>query len=428
VPTTFNKEYLEKKIPHLIGKTMHSLGYGHLQLRYTVTGEPRVGGARTPSPLFARDTSAAGATAPLAQPGDPHHFATTAGSREVPAMLNPNYVFANFIVGSSNRFAYAASVAVAELPAQRYNPLFIHGNVGLGKTHLLHAIGHQACRINPATTVLYTTTEKFLNDMILGIQKNQNEEFRSKYRSVDILLIDDIQFIANKEGTQDEFFHTFNALYEANKQIVITSDRHPKAMTTLVERLRSRFEWGLTADVQPPDLETRIAILQEKAQNQSVPVPKPVIDYIAKRVQSNIRELEGTLTSIIARASLQGTPVTMDLATSMLDSMAGSSRRAKPSLEEVLVAVLDYFKADRANMLSPARDRAIAYPRQVAMFLMREETDASLPKIGQYLGNRDHSTVMHGCDKIAEELKNENAQVRKDVTAIRNALFEPHVR
>ncbi|HWE60200.1 MAG TPA: chromosomal replication initiator protein DnaA, partial [Chloroflexota bacterium] len=267
------------------------------------------------------------------------------------------------------------------------------------------------------------------NDMIGAIQKGRNEEFRTKYRFVDILLIDDIQFIANKESTQDEFFHTFNALYEAQKQIVITSDRHPKAMTTLMERLRSRFEWGLIADVQAPDLETRIAILHEKAQNQTVPVPKPVIDYIAKRVQSNIRELEGTLTSITARASVLGTSVTMDLATEMLDSITGNTRRrAKPSLEEVLKAVLEYYKVDRETMLSPARDRAIALPRQVAMYLMREETEGSLPKIGTFLGNRDHSTIMHGYEKIADELKNENAQLRRDIMSIRNALFEPNAR
>ena len=426
VPSTFIKEYLEKKLPHLIRKTMEGLGYKHLQLVYTVV-------PREPAQTRAARSSAQNAqsaTALLSEsggPSSPAFFSTTSPvGREAPFMMNQNYVFESFIVGGSNRFAHAASIAVAELPAKRYNPLFIHGNAGLGKTHLLHAIGHLALRRNSSVNVLYTTSEKFVNDMVWAIQKGHNEEFRSKYRLVDILLIDDIQFIANKEATQEEFFHTFNALYEAQKQIVITSDRHPKAMTTLADRLRSRFEWGLIADVQPPDLETRIAILQEKAQNQSMPVPKQVIDLIARRVQSNIRELEGTLTSITAKAIVESIAVTVELATDVLDSMSGSTRRARPTMEEVVRAVMVHYKVDRAAMMSPARDRAIALPRQVAMYLMREETEASLPKIGQFLGGRDHSTVMHGCDKIADELKNENRQIRIDVQAIRSALFDPN--
>jgi chromosomal replication initiator protein len=337
-------------------------------------------------------------------------------------------VFETFIQGGGNRFAYAASMSVAENPAKRFNPLFIWGSVGLGKTHLLHAIGHEALRQHPHLQVLYTSSEKFMNEMIGAIQKGRTEEFRSRYRYVDILLIDDIQFIAGKESTQDEFFHTFNTLHEAQKQIVMTSDRHPKAMTTLEDRLRSRFEWGLIADVQPPDLEHRMAILQAKAELQPVPVPKNVIDYIARRVQSNVRELEGTLTRITAMANLAGTPVTLELATSALDANAGGVRRSAPTLDEVMEAVLNYYKVDRHFMLSTSRERAIALPRQVAMYLMREEAQCSLPRIGAYLGNRDHSTIMHGCDKIASELKNENVQVRKDISAIRSALYETRDR
>jgi chromosomal replication initiator protein len=426
VPSTFEKEYLEKKIPHLIGRTMKGLGFGHLRLRYTVVQHEQVDvPARSARATVSR--SAQPTTAPLSFAGsaaEPTYYTAAPGSREMPSPLNAKYVFESFIVGESNRFAYAASVAVAEQPAKRYNPLFIHGNVGLGKTHLLHAIGNHALRQKSAATVLYTTSEKFVNDMVWAIQKNHNEEFRAKYRQVDILLIDDIQFIANKEGTQEEFFHTFNTLYEAQKQVVITSDRHPKAMTTLVERLRSRFEWGLIADVQPPDLETRIAILREKAQNQSVPVPQQVIDVIARRVQSNIRELEGTLTSITAKAAVTNTPVTMELALSMLDSMAGTSRRARPTLDEVLKVVAEYYKLDRDVLLRQGRERAVALPRQVAMYLMREETEESLPRIGTFLGKRDHSTVMYGHDKIAGELKNENPQIRADVQAIRNSLYD----
>jgi chromosomal replication initiator protein len=430
VPSTFEKEYLEKKIPHLIDRTMEGLGFGHLRLRYTVVRQE-------PVDLQSRSTRATASrsvqlsTAPLSFAGGAAESATASsipGGHEMSSPLNAKYVFESFIVGESNRFAYAASVAVAEQPAKRYNPLFIHGNVGLGKTHLLHAIGHHALRRKSATTVLYTTSEKFVNDMVWAIQKGHNEEFRAKYRQVDILLVDDIQFIANKEGTQEEFFHTFNTLYEAQKQVVITSDRHPKAMTTLVERLRSRFEWGLIADVQPPDLETRIAILREKAQNQSVPVPQQVIDVIARRVQSNIRELEGTLTSITAKAAVINAQVTMELATSMLDAMTGTSRRAKPTLDEVLKAVAEHYKLDRDVLLKQGRERSVALPRQVAMYLMREETEESLPRIGFFLGKRDHSTVMYGHDKIASELKNENPQIRSDVQAIRNALYDTSTR
>jgi chromosomal replication initiator protein len=426
VPNTFNKEYLEKKIHHLIDKAMQGLGYGHLKLQYAVVaGDNQEPGAKAKSTRHgstgAAQSGPAAATAQQTQSATPFF----AGQN---SQLNPRYVFETFIQGGGNRFAYAASMSVAENPARRFNPLFIWGSVGLGKTHLLHAIGHEALRQHQHLQVLYTSSEKFMNEMIGAIQKGRTEEFRSRYRYVDILLIDDIQFIAGKESTQDEFFHTFNTLHEAQKQIVMTSDRHPKAMTTLEDRLRSRFEWGLIADVQPPDLEHRMAILQAKAELQPVPVPKNVIDYIARRVQSNVRELEGTLTRITMMAAVQGTPVTLELATSALDAIAGGVRRSAPTLDEVMEAVLNYYKVDRQAMLSTSRERAIALPRQVAMFLMREEAQCSLPRIGAYLGNRDHSTIMHGCEKVGSELKNENVQLRKDVSAIRNALYETHER
>jgi chromosomal replication initiator protein len=427
VPNTFNKEYLEKKIPHLIDKAMQGLGYGNLSLRYTVvSSEQSANGAKpravTRSAVNAQiSPNAQQAVRPPISPPTPFFSGQS-------SQLNPRYVFETFIQGGGNRFAHAASMGVAENPARQFNPLFIWGSVGLGKTHLLHAIGHEALRQHPHLQVLYTSSEKFMNEMIGAIQKGRTEEFRSRYRYVDILLIDDIQFIAGKESTQDEFFHTFNTLHEAQKQIVMTSDRHPKAMTTLEDRLRSRFEWGLIADVQPPDLEHRMAILQAKAELQSVPVPKNVIDYIARRVQSNVRELEGTLTRITAMASVAGSAVTLELATIALEANAGGVRRSAPTLDEVMEAVLNHYKVDRHFMLSTSRERAIALPRQVAMYLMREEAQCSLPRIGTYLGNRDHSTVMHGCDKIASELKNENVQVRKDVSAIRSALYETRDR
>ncbi|MDB5076629.1 MAG: chromosomal replication initiator protein DnaA [Chloroflexi bacterium] len=426
VPNTFNKEYLEKKIPHLIDKALQGLGYGHLTLQYAVVAGDSQEPSNKPKASRHGATTAGqnGSTAVATQPAQ----STTPFFAGQNSQLNPRYVFETFIQGGGNRFAYAASMSVAEHPARRFNPLFIWGSVGLGKTHLLHAIGHEALRQHPHLQVLYTSSEKFMNEMIGAIQKGRTEEFRSRYRYVDILLIDDIQFIAGKESTQDEFFHTFNTLHEAQKQIVMTSDRHPKAMTTLEDRLRSRFEWGLIADVQPPDLEHRMAILQAKAELQPVPVPKSVIDYIARRVQSNVRELEGTLTRVTMMAAVQGTPVTLELAISALDAIAGGVRRSAPTLDEVMEAVLNYYKVERQAMLSTSRERAIALPRQVAMFLMREEAQCSLPRIGAYLGNRDHSTIMHGCEKVGSELKNENVQLRKDISAIRNALYETHDR
>jgi chromosomal replication initiator protein len=423
VPNTFNKEYLERKIPHLIQKAMQAIGHSEVELQFAVV--PGKGSGQAPTPKShgqGRGGRTFGNGAAPVYPAPPPFFAGQS------AQLNSRYVFETFIQGGGNRFAYAAAMSVADNPARQYNPLFIWGSVGLGKTHLLHAIGHEALRRHPELEVLYTSSEKFTNEMIGAIQKGRTEEFRGRYRTVDILLIDDVQFIAGKESTQEEFFHTFNSLHEAQKQIVMTSDRHPKAMTTLEDRLRSRFEWGLIADVQPPDLEHRIAILQAKAEMQSVPVPKIVIDYIAKRVQSNVRELEGMLTRITAMASLQNTAVTLEVATAALEANSVGIRRSAPTLDEVMEAVLNHFGVDRQSMLSSTRERAIALPRQVAMFLMREEAGCSLPRIGAYLGNRDHSTVMHGCDKVAAEIKNENHQIRKDIAAIRSALYESRDR
>jgi chromosomal replication initiator protein len=426
VPNTFHKEYLEKKLNHLIDKAMQGLGYGHLKLQYTVVGGPDAAAASVRPKPGSRNGHGT-ALADVAQMPPMAQAANSFFTSQAP-QLNPKYVFETFIQGGGNRFAHAAAMSVAENPARKFNPLFIWGSVGLGKTHLLHAIGHEALRIHPHLQVRYTSSENFVNEIIAAIQKGRTEEFRGRYRSVDILLVDDIQFIAGKESTQEEFFHTFNTLHEAQKQIVMTSDRHPKAMTTLEDRLRSRFEWGLIADVQPPDLEHRTAILQAKAELQQVPVPKNVIDYIAKRVQSNVRELEGTLTRVTMMAAVQGTQVTLELAQSALESSAGGMRRSAPTLDEVMEAVLNYYKVDRQSMLSPSRERAIALPRQVAMFLMREESQCSLPRIGTYLGDRDHSTIMHGCEKVGQELRNENTQIRKDISAIRSALYETRER
>jgi chromosomal replication initiator protein len=315
---------------------------------------------------------------------------------------------------------------VADDPGRTWNPLFIWGPVGLGKTHLLHAIGHRIYQNAPDKHIVYRTCEHFSNELITAFRKGQDaiDEFRERYRSVDVLLIDDIQFLAGKESMQEEFFHTFNELHQTQRQIVLTSDRKPNAMSTLEERLRSRFEWGLITEVDLPDLETRVAILRAKAEKQRVPVQPAAIEYIARRAGlSNIRELEGRLRNVIHAAQTYNVPVTDKLAAEVLDSLSPSVKR-KVTPSEVLAVVSQYYKIDLETLKSPARDKAVALPRQVAMYLMREESEASLPGIGALLGNRDHSTVMHGCEKITKELRNENPQLRSDVKAIRALLYE----
>ena len=322
--------------------------------------------------------------------------------------LNPRYVFENFVVGNSNRFAHAASVAVAETPAKAYNPLFIYGGVGLGKTHLMHAIGHYILQSNPHLKLFYASTETFTNELINSIRDDRNIEFRNKYRNVDVLLVDDIQFIANKERTQEEFFHTFNALHQYNKQIIISSDRPPKEIPTLEERLRSRFEWGLIADIQPPDYETRIAILRKKAETEQIRVPDEVLLYIAKKIQSNIRELEGALNRIVVHCSLNNNEINLETASQTItDIFSTRSRQVTVSFIKEYVASQFHIKMEEIN--SAKRTRSIAFPRQIAMFLTRELTDLSLPKIGNEFGNRDHTTVMHACDKITTEMKEDDS-------------------
>lgn len=338
------------------------------------------------------------------------------------AMLNPRYTFSSYIVGSSNRLAHAACLAVAEHPAKAYNPLFLYGGVGLGKTHLLHAIGNAALDANPEINVLYVSSEKFTNDLINAIRRQNTEEFRLRYRNIDILLIDDIQFIMGKEATQEEFFHTFNTLHGAGKQIVISSDKPPKAIVTLEERLRSRFEWGLIVDVQSPDLETRTAILRGKGESLNVRVPDEVIDFLAHRIQSNIRELEGSLNRVVAFANLNRQAITTELATAALSELLENSRRQRISNDSILEHVSKYYGIDGKILKGRQRSRNIVVPRQVAMYLMREETESSLVEIGNVLGGRDHTTVLHGCEKIAEEL-NSDSRLRSDVLEIRNRLY-----
>ena len=332
--------------------------------------------------------------------------------------LNTRYTFDTFVVGASNRLAQAASMAVAESPARAYNPLFLYGGVGLGKTHLLHAIGNVAQQ--SGLSVLYVSSEEFTNDLINAIRSHTTQAFRDKYRMTDVLLIDDIQFIAGKESTQEEFFHTFNTLHGQDKQIVISSDRSPKAMSTLEERLRSRFEWGLIADIQPPDFETRLAILRSKADRMGRDVPGEIMEVIAQRMQSNIRELEGALNRIVAHADLRGIPLTKELVNIALIDLLPQRREVEP--KEVVRMVADAFGITVDQILARDRSRAVALPRQIAMYLLREEAQISLPQIGDVLGGRDHTTVMYACDKVSDLLE-EDDRLRRQVVDIRDQLY-----
>ncbi len=340
---------------------------------------------------------------------------------ELPARnstLNSRYTFETFVVGAGNRLAHAACMAVAEKPARAYNPLFLYGGVGLGKTHLLHAIGN-ACHAN-GSSVLYVSSEEFTNDMINAIRTHTTQAFREKYRSMDVLLVDDIQFIAGKESTQEEFFHTFNTLHGQDKQIIVSSDRPPKALVTLEERLRSRFEWGLAADIQPPDFETRLAILRAKAERTGRFISAEILETIARRVESNIRELEGALNRIIAFADLSGSSLTPQLVEMALVDLLPQRQNILP--EKIIELVAREWQTSVEALLGRDRTQKIAEPRQVAMYLMRKETDASLPMIGEVLGGRDHTTVMYAIQKIANEIETK-ADLRKRVINVKQQLY-----
>jgi len=327
--------------------------------------------------------------------------------------FNPRYTFDSFVVGSSNRFAHAAAMAVAERPSRTYNPLFIYGGSGLGKTHLMHAIGHNILGKKASAKVVYISTESFTNEFISMVRMGKVHTFKNRYRTADIFLIDDIQFLTGKEGTQEEFFHTFNALHEAGKQIVISSDRHPKEIETLEERLRSRFEWGLITDIQPPDVETRCAILQRKAFLENIVVPDDVIFFIADNIHSNIRELEGALNKVILFATLNHLEtITLDNAYEALKDLIATNKKSPPSIATIQIAVAEYYQLREEDLKSQKRDRSISFPRQVAMYLCRELLSTSLPRIGQEFGGRDHTTVIHACEKI-NNCRKEDKQLEK---------------
>ena len=335
--------------------------------------------------------------------------------------LNQKYTFDSFVVGNNNRFAHAAALAVAEAPATSYNPLFIYGGVGLGKTHLMHAIGNEILRNNKNANILYVTSEKFTNQLINAIKDNKNEQFRSKYRNIDVLLIDDIQFIAGKERVQEEFFHTFNTLHESGKQVIISSDRPPKDINLLEDRLKSRFEWGLIADISNADYETRLAILRKKAQLDNIIIDDEILANIANRIDTNIRELEGALNKLIARASLINSPITMEMAEWAINEIVSSKDKVISSgfIQET---VAKYFNIDPKDIAGAKRSADVVFPRQIAMYLCRTVPQLSLPQIGKDFGNRDHTTVMHACNKIEKEIK-ENKNTKLIVESVKNILL-----
>jgi chromosomal replication initiator protein len=410
VPNGFAKDWLETRYRTLIGQTLARV------VGYSVNVEFEV---RDLDPSERSDTAAAPPTPTPQVRVEPGRVGGTEGGA---VNLNPRYTFRTFIVGSANRLAHAASLSVAERPGHAYNPLFLYGGVGLGKTHLMHAIGNAVSARFPRKRVVYATSEKFTNEFIASIQQGRVEDFRARYRRIDLLLIDDIQFIADKERTQEEFFHTFNAIHEDGKQIVLSSDRPPKQITTLEERLRSRFEWGLIADLTAPDLETRIAILRAKAEEQGVSIASDSLEFIARRVASNIRELEGALNRIVAYANMQGMPISVDLAQAVLSNVLYNPKRRAITPERIAQAVSEYYGVDLEALRGQKRDRAIVVPRQIAMYLMRAETDVSLMRIGAELGGRDHSTVLHACDKIDREAS-DNEDFRRELAAVREMIY-----
>ncbi|MFS0656994.1 chromosomal replication initiator protein DnaA [Bacillus sp. 179-C3.3 HS] len=400
-PNEFARDWLESRYLHLIADTIYELTGEELSIKFIIPQNQNEEEAMPKSPIkkISRE--------------DPV---------EIPQnMLNPKYTFDTFVIGSGNRFAHAASLAVAEAPAKAYNPLFIYGGVGLGKTHLMHAIGHYVIDHNPSAKVVYLSSEKFTNEFINSIRDNKAVDFRNRYRNVDVLLIDDIQFLAGKEQTQEEFFHTFNTLHEESKQIVISSDRPPKEIPTLEDRLRSRFEWGLITDITPPDLETRIAILRKKAKAEGLDIPNEVMLYIANQIDSNIRELEGALIRVVAYSSLINKDINADLAAEALKDIIPSSKPRIITIKDIQRIVGQQFNIRLEDFKAKKRTKSVAYPRQIAMYLSREMTDSSLPKIGEEFGGRDHTTVIHAHEKISKLIV-EDEQLQQHIKEIKEQL------
>ena len=412
-PNGFAKDWLENRYRSLIAQTLARV------VGYSVNVEFVVREHEDDAPVESGMQEEAARPALAQVRVEPGRVGATEGGG---INLNPRYTFRTFIVGSANRLAHAASLSVAERPGEAYNPLFLYGGVGLGKTHLMHAVGNAVVQRYPRKKVVYATSEKFTNDFITAIREGRIDDFRARYRKIDLLLIDDIQFIADKERTQEEFFHTFNAIHEDGKQIVLSSDRPPKQINTLEERLRSRFEWGLIADLTAPDLETRIAILRTKSEEQGVRVASEALEFVARKVVSNIRELEGALNRIAAYASMQGIPITVDVAQAVLSNVLYRPSKRAVTPERIAMAVARYYDVDLEVLRGQKRDRSIVVPRQIAMYLMREETDVSLLRIGAELGGRDHSTVLHACKKIDREVAR-NEELRRELAAVRESIY-----
>jgi len=396
VPDSFHKEWLENKFHNHILKTLAKLSHSKIkEVKYKVVTKKDL---VLPKPAVA----------------------VLKSKRETEEIhLNPYYTFDSFVIGSSNRLAHAAAKAVAKSPGEMYNPLFIYGGAGLGKTHLMQAIGHEVLK-NGDKKVLYATCEKFTNEFVQAVQNGKINHFKEKYRSIDVLLIDDIQFLVGKDSTKEEFFHTFNALYQNNKQIVISSDRPPKALSALEERLISRFEGGMLADILPPDLETRIAILNQKKKEKNYQISDEIIEFIASKIQQNIRELEGALTRLIATCQLSGEPPTLELANQILSSFE-TPTKAKVNLEKILNEVSEFYGLKKDEILGKKRDKALVHPRQITMYLLRHELNFSFPKIGKEL-QRDHTTIIHGCEKIEKAII-QDSSLKQEISLIKSRLY-----
>lgn len=404
VPNAFTKEWLTNKFHQEILKTLRVVNPEIKRVEYQITSVY----TKTPTPPK---------NAVLSQEPEKRNQVSSAGSN-----LNPKYLFENFIVGSNNALAHAAAQAIAKKPGKAYNPLFIYGGVGLGKTHLMQAIGNEVLKMGAAKKVLYVASERFTNDFIQAVRDNQGESFKKHYRGVDLLLIDDIQFLAGKEQTQEEFFHTFNTLHQSNKQIILSSDRLPKEIPSIEERLVSRFEWGMIADVQPPDLETRLAILRFKTQEKNYAVGDDILEYIAQTVVTNIRELEGSLNRLMVYCQLNNTVPALDKVKDILSSIIFTPKKRGVSSKKIMEVVADFYNISLEDLVKQSRKREYVGPRQVAMFVIRKELETSLPMIGEIFGGRDHTTVIHAVEKI-QNLSKTKESLRQEISLITNRIY-----
>lgn len=420
VPSDFHRHWIEAHCHQSILKALRRVSDEDVKtVAYQVATKHK-----KPAPEPVREHAVEQKNTPTQEPSS-EEVRAVAHANDVPMSdfgLNPRYTFENFVVGKKNELAHAACLAVAENPGLAYNPLFIYGGVGLGKTHLMQAVGNTALKRNPRTKILYVSCETFTNEFIRSVGEGRAEQFKEKYRSVDILMVDDIQFLAGKEGTQEAFFHTFNHLHQNNKQVILTSDRPPRAIPTLEHRLISRFEGGMIVDVNIPDLETRIAILGQKCQEKSAPMNSEILQFIASNVQHNVRELEGALNRVIAWHQLNKSEPTLESVKQVLSSLSQAPKRGAVTTKKIIGTVAEYFEIDLKDLTGNSRKKELVVPRQIAMFLMREEVHASYPNIGQELGGRDHTTAMHACQKI-EQLKEEDEKINNDISLIKQRLY-----